>query len=310
MLVPGIPHNAGLKALNEKLEKRSDKKVPSADLVDMTGFVLKKNFFEFDSKVKQQVSSTTVEIKIAPPYVCIFMDKVEIDFLETQTVKPLVWLRYIGEIFYIWNKSEEKLQEIFENLTNFHPNLKFTSAKSKESVNFLDVTVSLIDQPLETDLYCKPTNCHQFLDFNSAHPIYTKKSIVYSQGLRIKRLCSSSVAFENLESLKGWLQNTGYPKILVNNQLKRVTEARRTSDQIYKRGNGVPLVLIYHPRLNNVNDIIKKHLVFLYAKEQVENIFTPPFFVSIRAGFFYVNVNHLAVTKVDVRLALMLQKKS
>ena len=193
-------------------------------------------------------------------------------------------------------------------MTNFHPNLKFTSAKSKESVNFLDVTVSLIDQPLETDLYCKPTNCHQFLDFNSAHPIYTKKSIVYSQGLRIKRLCSSSVAFENLESLKGWLQNTGYPKILVNNQLKRVTEARRTSDQIYKRGNGVPLVLIYHPRLNNVNDIIKKHLVFLYAKEQVENIFTPPFFVSIRAGFFYVNVNHLAVTKVDVRLALMLQK--
>ena len=224
--------------------------------------------------------------------------------------RKLVWLRYIGDIFYIWNKSEEKLQEIFENLTNFHPNLKFTSAKSKESVNFLDVTVSLIDQPLETDLYCKPTNCHQFLDFNSAHPIYTKKSIVYSQGLRIKRLCSSSVAFENLESLKGWLQNTGYPKILVNNQLKRVTEARRTSDQIYKRGNGVPLVLIYHPRLNNVNDIIKKHLVFLYAKEQVENIFTPPFFVSIRAGFFYVNVNHLAVTKVDVRLALMLQKKS
>ena len=75
-------------------------------------------------------------------------------------------------------------------------------------------------------------------------------------------------------------------------------------------GNGVPLVLTYHPRLKNVNDIIKKHLVFLYAKEQVENIFTPPFFVSIRAGFFYVNVNHLAVTKVDVRLALMLQKKS
>ena len=48
----------------------------------------------------------------------------------------------------------------------------FASEKSKKSVNFLDVTVSLINQHLEIDLYCKPTDCHQFLDFNSAHPIY------------------------------------------------------------------------------------------------------------------------------------------
>ena len=133
-------------------------------------------------------------------------------------------------------------------MNNFDPNLKFTSEKSKKSVNFLDVTVSLINQHLETDLYCKSTDCHQFLDFNSAHPIHIKKSIVYSQGLRIKRLCSSSVAFENyLESLKDWFQNRGYPKTLVDNQLKRVTETRQTSDQTYKRASGVPLVLTYHP---------------------------------------------------------------
>ena len=52
-LHPSIPHDAGLKALYEKLEERSDKKVPSADLVEMAEFVLKNNFFEFDSRVKQ-----------------------------------------------------------------------------------------------------------------------------------------------------------------------------------------------------------------------------------------------------------------
>ena len=65
--------------------------------------------------------------------------------------------------------------------------------------------------------------------------------------------------------------------------MKRVTETRQTSDQTYKRGNVPPLVLTYHPRLKKVSDIIKKHLAFLYAKEQVENIFTP--FVSFCAGF-------------------------
>ena len=90
---------------------------------------------------------------------------------------------------------------------------------------------------------------------------------MYSQGLPIKKLCSSNVAFENhLERLKSWFQNRGYPKTLVDHQLKRITETRQTSDQTYNRGNGVPLVFTYHPRLKNVNNIIKKHLLFLYVK--------------------------------------------
>ena len=77
--------------------------------------------------------------------------------------------------------------------------------------------------------------------------------------------------------------------------MKQVKETRQTCDQTYKRGNRVPLVLTYHPRLKNASDIIKKHLVFLYAKEQVENIFTPPPFVSFRAGFR----KHLVRAKVN-----------
>ena len=92
----------------------------------------------------------------------------------------------------------------------------------------------MIAQHLETDLYWNPLDCHQFLDFNSAHPIHIKKSIVYSQGLHNERLCFSNVTFENhLQSLKDWFQNRGYPKTLVGNQLKRVTETRQTSDQTY-----------------------------------------------------------------------------
>ena len=43
-LYHSIPHVVGLKALYEKLEERTDKKVPSADLVDMTEFVLKNSY--------------------------------------------------------------------------------------------------------------------------------------------------------------------------------------------------------------------------------------------------------------------------
>ena len=91
------------------------------------------------------------------------MDKVEIDFLETQAVKPLMWLRYIDDMFFIWNESEAKLDKFLENLNNFHPYLKFTSEKSKKSVNFLDAKVSLIDQNLETDFFASQLIVISFL---------------------------------------------------------------------------------------------------------------------------------------------------
>ena len=34
-LYPSIPHDAGLQVLYEKLEERTDKKIPSTDLVEM-----------------------------------------------------------------------------------------------------------------------------------------------------------------------------------------------------------------------------------------------------------------------------------
>ena len=41
---------------------------------------------------------------------------------------------------------------------------------------FLDVSVSLQNEKLHTDLYCKPTDKHQYLYYTSCHPKHTKNS--------------------------------------------------------------------------------------------------------------------------------------
>ena len=46
-LYPDILNNAGLKALNNKLEAREHKAIPTEDLVKMARFVLENNYFEF-----------------------------------------------------------------------------------------------------------------------------------------------------------------------------------------------------------------------------------------------------------------------
>ena len=49
--------------------------------------VLKNNYFKFDLMIKQQVSGTAIGTKFAPPYACIFMDRVETEFLEKEHLK-------------------------------------------------------------------------------------------------------------------------------------------------------------------------------------------------------------------------------
>ena len=41
-----------------------------------------------------------------------------------------------------------------------HPTIRFTADWSKASVNFLDVTVSITEGVLETDLYVKPNDSY------------------------------------------------------------------------------------------------------------------------------------------------------
>ena len=96
---PSIPHDAGLKALDEKLDEKNDKSVPTADLVNMADFILKSNYFEFDSCIKHRISGTAIGAKFAPPYAYIFMDTVENACCKSENTKPWVRIRYIEYIF-------------------------------------------------------------------------------------------------------------------------------------------------------------------------------------------------------------------
>ena len=89
-LYPSIPHEAGLRALKEVLDRREEKKISTEDLVKMAEFVLKNNYFEFNGQVKHQISGTAISTKFAPTYSCIFMDEIATKFLETQEFQPLV----------------------------------------------------------------------------------------------------------------------------------------------------------------------------------------------------------------------------
>ena len=51
-------------------------------------------------------SGAAITTKFAPPYACISMNKHQTKFLEIQILKPLVWFRYVEDIFFVRTHAE------------------------------------------------------------------------------------------------------------------------------------------------------------------------------------------------------------
>ena len=99
-------------------------------------FVLENNLFEFNDKVKQQISATAIGTKFTPPYssTILHTDKTETDFLKAQDIQPFIWLRCINGIFFIWTRGETDLKRFMEKLNQFLPNFRFTYESSQKKV--------------------------------------------------------------------------------------------------------------------------------------------------------------------------------
>ena len=125
------------------------------------------------------------------------MDYIETEFLKSQEIKPWLWKRFIDDTFFIWTDTEENLDKFLEDLNKFHHNLTFTYEKSREKINFLDVVIKIKEGKITTNLSCKPTDGHQYLHYDSCNAEHIKRSIVFSQTLRLKRISSEK---NNLDS--------------------------------------------------------------------------------------------------------------
>ena len=163
--------------------------------------------------------------------------------------------------------------------------IKFTHESNKEHIPFLDLNLNLSSNELSTDLYIKPTDRHQYLHYTSSHPEHTKKSVVYSQALRLSRICSEEKDFKkHIGEMKSWFSQRGYPQKLIETETSKVKFSGQRVFHRTKVEKGVPLVVTYHPLLKTIGKIIHDNLYLLYMNEELKHLFTPGPMVSFRSS--------------------------
>ena len=142
--------------------------------------------------------------------------------------KPLVWKRYIDDVFSLWNINIEEIDGFIEQANRHHPTIKFTAEISDKEIIFLDTCVHKGDRFRETSIldvrtHYKPTETFQYTHFSSCHPPGVRKGFIKGEALRLLRTNSSKDSFEeNIRAFRSRLHVRGYPDNLVNRVLSEV----------------------------------------------------------------------------------------
>lgn len=287
-LYTNIDHDEGADACYEKLENRKNKTISSKMLRSLMMLVLKSNAFRFGNSIYKQVKGTCMGTPMAPNYANLFMDRLEnniISSFQNDTgLAPLVWYRYIDDIFFIWTSGEESLDNFIEHAQKYSENqnmkstIKFEVNKSTAAVNFLDVTVSLKDQKLQSNLYSKPTDAFLYLNKASSHPRHVTNNIPKGQFIRIRRICSEKADyFSNCNRLCAFFVKRGYDSRFLNKIVGEVSKLDRDSllEDREKTAKDPQMIFVceWHPLLASVPAILKKHYPVLQNDTKTAAIF-------------------------------------
>ncbi|VDI57594.1 Hypothetical predicted protein [Mytilus galloprovincialis] len=190
------------------------------------------------------------------------------------------WKRYLDDCFIFWTKSEVELDKFHSMLNALNESIQFTYDSSSSKLPFLDINIIKEEEEIITDLYCKPTDTHQYLDFRSCHPSHTKRNIPFNLA---RRICTIVINLElrdkRLQELKNYLKRQNYPVRLIENGIKNalkipIAELRKTVSREDKKDKqqSIPFVITHNPRNHQILNSAKGFLPILHKSEKMKDL--------------------------------------
>ena len=140
---------------------------------------------------------------------------------KLQTSKPKLYLRYVDDIFAIFN-NQEACFSFFQQLKAQHPDIKFTLEQSTTTLLFLDVEIKVTDNKFDTWVWRKSTNTGLLLNFAALCPKNWKEGLVTCLLQRAKFICSTKDLFQNeVRNLRQLFSKNGYSTLFFNRILEK-----------------------------------------------------------------------------------------
>ena len=177
---------------------------PAQALIEAIAIVLGNNRMNFGDITVRQLIGIAMGMAAAPPIANMYVGIYEIEHILKFLDDFLVFYkRFIDDGFLIWEFNEDPSLDafnwkMFKTIVN-NCGLEWEFTDRKNQIDFMDLTISIVGDHIETNLYEKPMSLHLFIPPHSCHPAACFGSLIHGSILRIFRLCS------NREDVKFWM---------------------------------------------------------------------------------------------------------
>lgn len=272
-LYTNIDIKSGLLAVKKILLKYPDQKRPDEAILQLLEINLRRNDFEFNEEFFLQIKGTAMGKRFAPSYANIFMADWEEGALNKCPKKPRIFLRYLDDVWGIWDGTWGEFQDFVAILNAHDPSIKLKYEVDWLKIDYLDTTVYKgpsfrESQILDIKVFFKKTDTHALLFKNSFHPRHTCQGLVKSQLIRFHRICTQQKDFrEAVQILFRALRKRGYSRSFLRKCLKSYLDRkeRRTTDLI-------PLITTYSTDSRRINQRLKRNFIeFIGNTKCLEN---------------------------------------
>ena len=166
---------------------------------------------------------------------------------------------------------------VFNFLCYLVPSIKFDFQISESNISYLDTMVYIEGNKLMTKMHTKPTYKHTYLHKSSYHPYSLKKSIIYSQALRVKRICTKTGDYnDGIKALFNSFRERGYDEEELHSGFSKAADTNREDLLQYKnrtQSRSIPLVVTYNKHLPNIKNTIDNNWNILKINQKLSKCF-------------------------------------
>jgi len=178
-------------------ERCKDNCRPDSVIINLLKIILFNNDFTFNNNNYLQKKGVAMGQRFAPSVANIYLTLWEENIFNNLKNTPLLWHRYIDDIFSIWRGSLEDLHKFLFEVNTIDKNITITYEINLTHCIFLDLHIFKFNNNLHHKIHFKDTNNHSLLDVSSNHPKHTFRGIIYSQIRRWAALTSHRSDFNN-----------------------------------------------------------------------------------------------------------------
>lgn len=239
-LYGNISHSLGLRAIQFWLQTTplENSRISNNFILEALRLILENNNFFFNGNFYRQLRGTAMGTKVAPVYATLtlgYLEKFLYSSINSKYGNNMYnffinnYYRFLDDVLLIFDSNILNVSDLSEIMNNLDPDMNFKLESSGRTINFLDIEISAENGCVVTDIFYKPTDSKQYLDFHSHHPRHVKIALPYNLSRRICTIVSDrELRKKRLLEMKQCLVRCRYPKELIDDGIKRALQIDRS----------------------------------------------------------------------------------